>query len=394
MNTSRRVVLGSLGVLAASTNLAASATAETLPGIHQPGIASHSPGQDHTYFAAFDLTTSKRADLVGLFRAWTDASQNLMRGETTDGDSLESLDYAPARLSITFGFGAGLFAADKFGLENSRPPALIDLPRFPGDELDPARTGGDLSVQACADDPQVAFHAVRQLARLANGVATLRWTQTGYVSRPKAAATPRNLMGFKDGTRNVDTTNPAEMARFVWVGNEGPDWMQGGSYLVIRRIRMALEHWDTTKVAFQEQTMGRTKHDGAPIGGHGEFATPDFNATDANGNYKIAETSHVRMAAPEMNNGMKILRRPYSYNDGTNVTAERWPPWREGLEYDAGLVFIAYQRDPRTGFVQIFKKMSRMDMLNQFTTHTGGGLFAIPPGTTRGGYLGQRLLES
>jgi len=100
------------------------------------------------------------------------------------------------------------------------------------------------------------------------------------------------------------------------------------------------------------------------------------------------------MAAPEMNNGMKILRRPYSYNDGSNVTAERWPPWREGLEYDAGLVFIAYQRDPRTGFVQIFKKMSRMDMLNQFTTHTGGGLFAIPPGITRGGYLGQKLLES
>ena len=394
MNPSRRLVLGSLGGLAAAANLPAAAAVASPFGMHQPGIGSHAAGQDHTYFAAFDLAVPKRADLVELFRAWTDASQLLMYGEPTDGDSLEALDASPGRLSLTFGFGPGLFAPGKFGLEASRPAALIDLPRFPGDELDPARTGGDLSVQACAGDPQVAFHAVRQLARLANGAATLRWTQTGYVSRPKPSATPRNLMGFKDGSRNVDTTDPAEMARFVWVGDEGPAWMRGGSYLVIRRIRMALEHWDNTKVPFQEQTMGRTKTDGAPIGGHGEFTTPDFKATDANGNYKIAETSHVRMAAPEMNGGIKILRRPYSYNDGTNVTAERWPPWREGLEYDAGLVFIAYQRDPRTGFVPIFRKMSRMDMLNQFTTHTGGGLFAIPPGITRGSYLGQKLIES
>ena len=393
MNPSRRLLLGSLGGLAAAASLpgAPAEAAAGVSGAHQPGIGT--PAQDNSYFAAFDVTSTKRDDLVALCRSWSDAARGLMAGAPAEGDSLEAADYSPARLSITFGFGAGLFEAGRFGLESRRPAALIDLPRFPGDELDPARSNGDLSVQACADDPQVAFHAVRHLARLADGVATLRWTQTGYLSRPKTGGTPRNLMGFKDGTRNVDVTDPAEMAKFVWVGDEGPDWLRGGSYLVIRRIRMALEHWDSTKVAFQEQTMGRAKLSGAPIGGHHEFATPDFKATDADGNYKIAENSHVRMAAPEMNGGIKILRRPYSYNDGTNVTAERWPPWREGLEYDAGLVFIAYQRDPRTGFVPIFKKMSRMDMLNQFTTHTGGGLFAIPPGIQYGGYLGQQLLE-
>lgn len=140
--------------------------------------------------------------------------------------------------------------------------------------------------------------------------------------------------------------------------------------------------------------MGRHKPDGAPIGQKGEFTTPDFNATDAAGNYKIAESSHVRLAAPEMNKGAQILRRPYSYNDGTSVTAERWPPWREGLEYDAGLLFIAYQRDVRTGFVPIFKRMARMDMLNQFTTHTAGAIFAIPGGIAPGGYLGQTLFDS
>ena len=140
--------------------------------------------------------------------------------------------------------------------------------------------------------------------------------------------------------------------------------------------------------------MGRTKTEGAPIGAHHEFAKPDFAATDADGNYKIAEASHVRLVAPEMNGGIKILRRPFSYNDGTNQVAERWPPWHMGLEYDAGLLFIAYQRDPRTGFVPLFKRLSRMDMLNQFTTHTGGGLFAIPAGVRPGEYLGQSLFEA
>jgi len=206
--------------------------------------------------------------------------------------------------------------------------------------------------------------------------------------------TPRNLMGFKDGTNNPAVTDAEAMDRIVWVGDEGPDWMRGGSYMVARRIRIALEHWDRMKVAFQEQTVGRHKDSGAPLGGRNESDPLDLDATDQDGNPVIAETAHVRLAAAAANDGAQILRRPYSYNDGVNFTAERWPPWRQGLEYDAGLFFICYQRDPRTGFIKIFERMAKLDMMNQFVTHVGGGLFACPRGAAEGEFVGQRLFET
>jgi deferrochelatase/peroxidase EfeB len=279
-------------------------------------------------------------------------------------------------------------------LAAQRPAALVDLPRFNGDQLNPAKTGGDLSVQACADDPQVVFHAVRQLARLAYGVAEIRWAQTGFTAGFAKKETPRNLMGFKDGTVNPSAADPRAMAEFVWVGEEGPLWMRGGSYVVARRIRMALEHWDRVNVAFQEQTFGRRKYSGAPLGGSHEFDPIDLAATDKDGNPVIPESAHVRLAAAATNGGAQILRRPYSYNDGVDFTAERWPPWRQGMEYDAGLFFLCYQRDPRTGFIKIFEKMAKFDMLNQFVTHTGGGLFACPGGIGKGEFIGQQLFQT
>ena len=257
----------------------------------------------------------------------------------------------------------------------------------------PEHTGGDLSVQACADDPQVAFHAVRQLVRLAGDVAQVRWTQTGFMPNFGAGQTPRNLMGFRDGTGNPSTRDPAAMEKFVWVGDEGPDWMRDGSYLVVRRIRIALEHWDRSKLALQEQTFGRHKASGAPLGKKNEDDPLDLAENDKEGNPVIAENAHVRLAAAATNDGAQILRRPFSYNDGVNFTAERWPPWRQGMEYDAGLFFICYQRDPRTGFVKIFENMAKFDMLNQFVTHVGGGLFACPGGAAEGEFIGQRLFE-
>jgi deferrochelatase/peroxidase EfeB len=269
----------------------------------------------------------------------------------------------------------------------------VDLPKFAGDQLAESRTGGDLSVQACADDPQIAFHAVRQLARIGEGVVQVRWTQTGFLPRHATGETPRNLMGFKDGTDNPPIGDSKAMDSAIWVGDEGPDWMRGGSYVVVRRIRIALEHWDRMTTAFQEQTVGRHKISGAPLGKTNEFERPDFDATNQDGNAVIAENSHLSIAAPANNDGAQILRRGYSYNDGVNFTAERWPPWRQGLEHDAGLFFICYQRDPRTGFVKIFSKMAKLDMMNQFVTHVGGGLFACPPGVKQGEYIGQRLFE-
>jgi len=369
-------------------------------GPHQGGIVT--PQQAHTYFAAFDLHAKKPGEVVQLLRTWTDAAARMAAGTTAAplgddpnvpaGDSFEASDLPPARLTITFGFGPGLFSkdgADRYGLAARRPEALVDLPRFNGDQLIPARSGGDIAVQACADDPQVAFHAVRQLARLAYGAAELRWVQTGFLSRsPRTPeVTPRNLMGFKDGTQT-----PSDLDKFVWA--DGPDWMAGGSYMVARRIRIALEHWDRTPLDFQEEVFGRHKRSGAPLGKQNEFDAVDLDATDSEGNPVIAENAHVRLATAASNDGAQILRRGYSYNDGSNITAERWPPWRQGMEFDAGLFFIAYQRDPRTGFMKIFENMAKFDLLNQFATHVGSALFACPGGVADGEFVGQRLFDT
>lgn len=169
--------------------------------------------------------------------------------------------------------------------------------------------------------------------------------------------------------------------------------MVGGSYLVARPARIALEHWDRMKVGFQEQTMGRHKMSGAPIGKSREMDPLDFDTVDADGNPVIAENAHIRLAAPEQNNGAQMLRRSYSYNNGLSFIAERWPPWRQGMEFDAGLLFVCYQRDPRRAFIPMFDKMSRFDMMNQFVTHIGGGVFACPGGVRRGEHLGQKLFQ-
>jgi deferrochelatase/peroxidase EfeB len=374
-------------------------------GPNQAGIAT--PQQAHMQFAVFDVTADSRADLAGLLRAWTNAAALLTAGlplgdaavdpSRPVGDSGEARDLAARRLTLTFGLGATLFEADgkdRFGLKSRRPAAFVDLPRFPGDQLVEARTGGDLCVQACADDPQTAFHAIRQLARVADGAAQLRWIQSGFVSGAAPGKSPRNLMGFKDGSINVNTADPAEMGRHVWVGEEAEPWMRGGTYMVARPTRIALEHWDRMKLAFQEQTIGRVKATGAPIGGKHESDPLDLDATDADGNPLIAENAHVRLAAPQTNEGAQILRRSYSYDNGVSFVAERWPPWRQGLELDAGLLFICFQRDPSAGFIRIFQKMSRFDMLNQFVTPIGGGLYAIPAGVRPGGYIAQGLMEA
>jgi len=224
-------------------------------GPHQAGIVT--PPQGRAYFAAFDVTADNRADVAKLLSDWTDAGAKLTLGEPVGGaaagdyaadpDPAEMQGLGPARLTLTFGFGAGLFVRDgrdRFGLADRRPEAFVDLPKFPGDQLAPARTGGDLLVQACADNAQVAFHAARTLTRLAYGVAAIRWVQSGFVSDYGEGETPRNLMGFKDGTGNPAIADAKEMEAVVWAGDEAPQWMRGGSYVVVRRARMALEHWE------------------------------------------------------------------------------------------------------------------------------------------------------
>jgi deferrochelatase/peroxidase EfeB len=385
--------------------------AEPFWGAHQAGILNAIP--HHTYFAAFDMVSGRREDLIKLLKAWTQASARMMAGETAqplegglhrvqppeedaygpppDGvqcaDSGEALGMSPSRLTLTFGFGPGLFlkdGKDRFGLASRRPAALVDLPLFRGDQMDERRTGGDLSVQACAEDPQVAFHAVRQLARIAEGIAALRWVQTGF--RPLTGN--RHLLGFSvEGMENPSVKDAQAMERTVWSGAEGPAWMRGGSYLVARRIRFAIEHWDHMTAEFQERALGGGKFQGAAP------AVAFRRAPGKAGEPGDADhpPSHMDLAAPQ---AATMYRRSYSFNDGLSLTAERWPPWRQGLEYDAGMLFICYQKDPRTGFIPLMERLANRDfMMNQFWTHEGGGLFACPPGVAEGGYIGQQLLE-
>jgi deferrochelatase/peroxidase EfeB len=426
--TSRRGLLGAgaggLAALAAALPRRAAASLEpsraenhdVVPfyGTWQGGILTDI--QSSTVFAALDLTARTRAEVVALLKAWTEAAARMTQGEPAaapladrmlaPSDSGDANGLAPSRLTITIGFGPGLFAKDgkdRYGLAARRPAALADLPEFNGDQMIEGQTGGDLSIQACADDPQVAFHAVRNLVRLAEGAATTRWMHAGYSPQFRNDETPRNLMGFKDGTQNpilpapvadaAKTTRPLlDPARVLWADTADAPWMQGGTYCVFRRIRISLEHWDRTDLDFQEQVVGRRKVSGAPLGAEGEWAPLDLDAVDEDGNPVIPEDAHVRLAAASRNDGAEILRRPYSYNSGVTFLAERWPPWRQGIMMDAGLLFVCYQRDPRTGFSKIFEPMSKLDAMNQFTTHVGSALFAVPGAARPGGYVGEALL--
>jgi deferrochelatase/peroxidase EfeB len=170
--------------------------------------------------------------------------------------------------------------------------------------------------------------------------------------------------------------------------------MRGGSYLVYRSIRVTLEHWDRLAPGSQEQVIGRTKLDGAPLGTKGEFASLNLDAKDAHGEPIVPVDAHVRLAAPQSNHGAVIVRRAFSYNNGTTPFTERWPPWRQSLEYDAGLLFLGYQQDPRRAFVPIFSKLAENDAINQFTTHTASAVFAIPPGAERpGDWVGRTVFS-
>jgi deferrochelatase/peroxidase EfeB len=401
-----------VGGLARAAAPAASPAPDNYPffGSHQGGVAT--PQQKHTYFAAFDCLAKNRDELVSMLRLWTDGAARLCAAKTVrdlggdapavaaDGGS--ALGRAPSRRTVTVGVGPGLFikdGADRYGLASRRPAALVDLPKFNGDQLEAHTTGGDISVQACADDPQAAFHAVRELVRLANGVVQFRWAQSGFLGDSGSQAEPRNLMGFKDGSNNPETTaagpdRPRGFDDVVWVGDEGPDWMRGGSYLVARRIRVALEHWDSSELEFQEQVIGRHKYSGAPLGKAKESDSLGLDRVDGDGNPVIADNAHVRLGNAATNDGAQIFRRSYSYNDGVRYIAERWPPWRQGMMYDAGLFFLCYQRDPREGFIKIFENMAKLDALNQFTTHTGSAVFACPGGVEDASFIGARLFQS
>ena len=281
---------------------------------------------------AFDVTTTDRAELKALLKEWTEAARRLTSGQpvgsggAVDGlpeappdDTGEVLGLPPAGLTLTIGFGPSLFD-DRFGLADLRPAALDDLPHFIADDLDPRISDGDLCIQACSYDEQVALHAIRQLTRIGAGVVNPRWAQLGYARTTgvgDSSATPRNLMGFKDGTNNLDVATPAVTDDQLWAQpGDGAAWMVGGSYLVSRRIRMTIEVWDRTSLKEQEAIIGRHKGTGAPLGADEEHDELDFEATDAAGQPVIGQAAHVRLAHPSHNGDAHLLRRGYNFADG------------------------------------------------------------------------------
>jgi deferrochelatase/peroxidase EfeB len=404
---SRRRLLGGvagLGIINAAGVALAGCTTNAAPiqhqivafhGAHQAGITTDI--QDRLAFAAFDLTTTRREDLQRLLKIWTAAAEAMTRGAMVPGDSHademppadtgEAVGLPPTHLTVTVGFGPSLFDG-RFGLAPRRPAALVELPALPGEMLDPARSGGDIGIQACANDPQVAFHAVRNLARLGRGTVVTRWTQLGFGRTSATGAaqeTPRNLMGFKDGTRNIRSDDSAALDKHVWVGTEaGQEWMRGGSYLVARRIRMFVETWDRDRLSDQESVFGRAKYTGAPLSGRTEFENPDFKARTAGGELTIPDNAHIRLAAFENNDGLRILRRGYSFTDGIDP--------RTGT-LDAGLFFISFQKDPAQ-FITLQRKLGKNDALNEYIRHVSSALFACPQGVPDAArYWGHALFE-
>jgi deferrochelatase/peroxidase EfeB len=406
---SRRKFLGAVGAgaatagfgggLAAGTAMASggpsASTGPTTPfyGAHQAGIAT--PAQDRLVFGVLDLVDGTTAAEAGaMLRTWTAAAarmtQGQLVGEDTEAvapplDTGEAVGSPPAGLTITIGYGPTFF--DQLGLATKKPKALTALPALPNEDLDPDYTGGDICIQACSDDPLVAFHAVRNLARLGMGTVQHNWMELGFgrtSTTSTAQATPRNLLGFKDGTRNIKAEDTAAMANHVWVGTESdPAWLRGGSYLVARRIRIFIENWDRDYLADQENTIGRTKAVGAPLGGRAESDSPDFAARDAAGTPVIPAHSHIRLASPEANGGIQILRRGYSYTDGID-------PVRGTLL--GGLFFIAFMRDPDQ-FVALQNRLGSSDALNEYIQHQGSGVFACPPGLGPGRHWGDDLFD-
>jgi len=327
-------------------------------GARQEGIVE--PPPPHLAIAGFDLVTRDRHDLVWVLREWSRIATELTASRSGRRGDEGTVTAGRRGLTVTVGFGPSLFAGDRYAIADRRPTPLVEIPAFAGDAIDPAASGGDLCVQACATDPGTAHQAIRTLLAAARSHAVLRWRQSGF-QPDDGARDPRGLFGFRDGTSNLDVDNPRETARLLWV-SDGPAWMHGGTFMVVRRIRMLLETWDRVAVAQQESIIGRRRESTHRIG--------------------TVPHAHANLASAARNGGIKLLRRSYTYHAGIDPN---------GL-MDSGLIFISFQRDPHQ-FVAIQQRLARYDPLNAFSQHVASGVFACPPGCPQGSWLGAELFS-
>jgi deferrochelatase/peroxidase EfeB len=360
-------------------------------GKHQQGVLT--PVQAASAFLAFDVVVGSQEELAELLRDLTTVARLLTRGGAvpdlgltapgTDSGVIGGV-LVPDGLTVTVSVGASLFD-HRYGLAARKPAKLREMTAFPNDRLVPASCGGDLLIQLCAHHSDTVLHAMRYLSRIAAGRMVARWRQSGFVSPPRPSGTPRNLMGFKDGTSHLDTHDDALMDRLVWVtGGAGgePAWATGGTYQVVRLIRMLVEFWDRVNLHEQENMIGRRKVSGAPLSGTRELDVPDFLKDPAGDS--IPTNAHIRLANPRLDDtdDSRILRRPYNYDAGLDPNGQ----------YDQGLVFVCFNADVDRQFIATQTRLVDEPLVDYISPFGGGYFFALPGVANDSDWFGSALL--
>ncbi|MFE3173262.1 Dyp-type peroxidase [Amycolatopsis sp. NPDC059090] len=386
----RRTVVGAGVTAAAGFGVTASASEEpgtvAFHGPKQAAILRQPPAQ--SIVASFDVVAENRAELAQLFQEITDRARFLTNGgapaalgiTAPPADSGVLGPVVPhSDLGVIVGVGSSLFDG-RYGLADRKPKKLKPMTMFPNDALDAPQCHGDLSLTLSAGDTDTVLHALRDIARATRGGMQLRWKINGFSSPSRPSGTPRNLMGFKDGTANP---GESEMDRLVWVSGAGePAWTTGGSYQVIRLIRMLVEFWDRVSIAEQENMFGRRRDTGAPLDGASEKDEPRY-ADDPIGTV-IPLTSHIRKANPRTpeTDGQRILRRAVNYDRGVDANGN----------LDMGLVFTCYQQDLERQFEAVQKRLIGEPLVDYISPFGGGYFFALPGVTGPGDHFGRALL--